>query len=277
MVTDIDGLLTGRIFQPGIRRNKPRLSIDLAWRNVLIVDDSIDSGGSLRHVRKRVAAKKPDWKITYAAIFGTSKIYDGIDLVFDVCRAPRIFEWNLMHHPHHLKHACLDIDGVLCKDPLDHENDDGVLYENFLDCAKPYLLPTVPVGTLVTSRLEKYRSATEDWLHRQGIVFDELQMLDLKTAEERRRLGAHARFKAQVYGGKKDSWLFIESNVRQAEEIATLSGKAVICTEGMLLFEQTIPTLVRQRTHLLRQRARRLRGRMATRVHSFLKRITLGA
>ncbi len=35
----------------------------------------------------------------------------------EVIDRPRIFEWNVLHHPGILKDACLDIDGVLCHDP----------------------------------------------------------------------------------------------------------------------------------------------------------------
>ena len=45
-LTDLDGFIQGRILQHGIRREKPgiRASAEL-WRNALVVDDSVDSGG----------------------------------------------------------------------------------------------------------------------------------------------------------------------------------------------------------------------------------------
>ena len=53
-----------------------------------------------------------------------------------------------MHHLW-LASACVDIDGVLCIDPTAEENDDGPRYREFLSCAKPLYLPTVPVGALL--------------------------------------------------------------------------------------------------------------------------------
>jgi uncharacterized HAD superfamily protein len=135
-----------------------------------------------------------------------------------------------------MRRACLDIDGVLCLDPTREQNDDGPAYDRFLTDACPNLIPSVPVGTLVTSRLERYRRQTEDWLAAAGVEFDELYMLDLPSAAERRRLKAHAPFKAEVYAAKRDSILFLESDESQASEISRMSGKAVVCTDTMRLF-----------------------------------------
>jgi uncharacterized HAD superfamily protein len=75
-----------------------------------------------------------------------------------------------MHHGHLLKYCCVDIDGVLCLDPTDCQNDDGAAYEKFLEEAVPMLAPTRPIGALVTSRLEKYRGLTEKWLAKHVII-----------------------------------------------------------------------------------------------------------
>ena len=56
-------------------------------------------------------------------------------------------------------------------------------------------------------------------------------MLDLPTAEERRRLNIHHKFKAEVYSKHPLTRLFIESEVKQAIEIMRISGKPVYCIE----------------------------------------------
>jgi uncharacterized HAD superfamily protein len=133
----------------------------------------------------------------------------------------------------------MDIDGLLCVEPTPEENDDGNRYEQFLRQAYPFHIPTVPVATLVSSRLEKYRAQTEDWLGRHGVQYGELCLLDLPSAAERRRLQAHVPFKAAVYRSKSSASLFLESDLAQAEAIAQRSGKAVICTSGMILFDES--------------------------------------
>jgi len=266
-LTDVDGLLEGRAFQPGIRRKKARIRANPeAWENVLVIDDSVGTGGTIAEVRARIAASGRPWNVRYYAVYGTQAEQAGVDVVFEACPLPRVFEWNLMHHPHVMADACLDIDGLLCVDPTAEENDDGPLYDGFLRDARPLLLPTVPVGTLVSSRLEKCRAATEDWLHRHGVEYGELCLLDLPSAEERRRLKAHAAFKADVYRSKKRSWFFLESESSQAREIAARSGKAVICTTDMTLFDETGPKravrVLRQRVGAKKRALWRLKSRL---------------
>lgn len=72
---------------------------------------------------------------------------------------PRVFEWNVLHHPV-LNDACVDIDGVLCRDPTPAENDDGRKYREFLSTVEPTIVPGQRIGHLVTSRLEQYRPKT---------------------------------------------------------------------------------------------------------------------
>jgi uncharacterized HAD superfamily protein len=237
MVTDPEGLLAGRGFPPGARRLKPNLVLDPSrWRNVLLIDDSVDTGRTLSELCDRLIRAGKGWNITRCAVYGSAKSHAQADVILEHCPQPRIFEWNLVHHPGHMRRACLDIDGVLCFDPTEEENDDGAAYKRFLAGACPNLIPSVPVGALVTSRLEKYRAQTEDWLHKAGVRFDELFMLDLPTAAMRRKLRAHAPFKAEVYAAKRDSTLFVESDEWQARRISEIVGKPVVCTNTMTLF-----------------------------------------
>jgi len=274
-LTDLDGFFEGRILQHGIRREKPgiRANSEL-WRNVLVVDDSVGSGGTMANVRARIAAAGGNWKVWYCAIYGIEACHPQVDLIFEACPLPRAFEWNVMHHPQHLATACLDIDGLLCVDPTAEENDDGPGYARFLGDATPFFLPTVPIGALVSSRLEKHRAATEDWLHRHGIQYGELHLLDLPSAAERRRLRAHVPFKAAVYRSKKNSWLFLESELDQARAIAQLTGKAVICTSQMILFDETGPQrairVIQQEIRENRRYLSRLPGRLRARLRRLL-------
>jgi uncharacterized HAD superfamily protein len=266
-LTDLDGFFEGRVLQHGIRREKPgiRANSDL-WRNVLVVDDSLGTGGTMANVRARIAAAGGHWKVSYCAIYGVQARHPEVDLIFEVCPLPRVFEWNFMHHPYSLERACIDIDGLLCLDPTPDENDDGPRYERFLREARPFHIPTVPVAALVSSRLEKYRAQTEDWLGRHGVQYGELCLLDLPSAAERRRLKAHIPFKAEVYRNKKDAWLFLESEREQAQAIAARTAKAVICTSEMILFDETgahrTVRLVRRKIGESRRYLSRLRTRL---------------
>ena len=62
-------------------------------------------------------------------------------------------------------------------------------------------------------------------------------MLNLPSAEERRRLNAHASFKASIYNELKETTLFIESETKQAKEISRLTGKSCISVEDNIMYE----------------------------------------
>lgn len=230
-LTDLDSFLQGRVYSSGTSTKRTaRLDRDLGdMRRVLVLDDSIKSGEAARRARDQITAAGVQAEILYAAVYGLEAHHPDVDLIFERVPNPRIFQWNFMHHIV-LEKACVDIDGVLCLDPTEQENDDGEAYRRFLSEAVPLHTTSRRIGWLVTSRLEKYRDLTESWLKRQGIEYGELVMLDLPSKEERQRLGAHGGFKAEFYR-KSNSSLFIESEERQAETIARLSGKPVLCVE----------------------------------------------
>lgn len=198
-------------------------------RKILLVDDSIASGGSMREAVEKVRGVYGGEVVTMVA-FAQRNNVEAVDLYLETVEQPRVFEWNIMHHQL-IAHACLDIDGVLCVDPTHAQNDDGANYLGFLEHAKPLFIPSVEVKHLVTSRLEKYRAETESWLQRHGVRYQHLHMLDLPSAAERRRLNMHRQFKADVYRSDPHAILFIENEEYQAREIMRLTGKPVFCLE----------------------------------------------
>lgn len=235
-MTDLDRFIEGQVYSSGISgKRRTALDRDLSkMRRILILDDSIRSGKAMREARDRLEAAGLGGNVMLGAIFGTKADHAEADFVFEVVPDPRLFQWNLMHHVF-LEKSCVDIDGVLCIDPTREENDDGPAYRKFLVEAAPLHVPTRRIGTLVTSRLAKYRDLTEAWLARQGIEYDALVMLDLPSKEERQRLGVHGSFKGEVYR-KSDARFFIESEPAQAEVIARISGKPALCIETHQVF-----------------------------------------
>lgn len=197
-------------------------------RSILLVDDSVRTGKSIEAARSAILRSGFSGRLTTLAIFAAPSGRGKVDLHFEVVSLPRAFEWNVMHRVE-LADCCVDIDGVLCVDPTDEENDDGQRYQRFLHDAAPLVIPTYPVGHVVTSRLERYRPQTEAWLRRQGVSYGSLHMLDAPDAEARRRNRMHAGFKASVYRGQHETHLFIESDSRQSAQIADIAGKPVLC------------------------------------------------
>ena len=227
-VADLEGFCAGRMLSTGTtRRRADPCSPPTRKARVIVLDDSINSGTSMRQARAAVERAGLDVDVTFVAVYGNRCSHPDADIVLEAVPQPRFFQWNVMHHDV-LKHACVDIDGVLCCDPTEVDNDDGAAYRRFLSEAIPLWRPSRRIGRLVTSRLEKYRPETEKWMRERGIKYDELHMLDLPSRAERLRLGAHARFKAEIYA-QSDALLFIESAHDQATEIVRRSGKPVLC------------------------------------------------
>jgi orotate phosphoribosyltransferase len=231
-MTDIAGLIEGRVIQSGARF-KGEDPHRFLWkpRHVLIVDDSVCSGSAMKNVKEQLAAAGLPHRFSYAAVYMApeARLDNHVDLYREVVSMPRVFEWNLMHGTV-LANSCMDIDGVLCLDPTDEENDDGARYLTFLRDTPALMLPTAPVGWLVTSRLEKYRAQTEEWLARHRVQFGELRMMQYPDMAARRAAREYARFKSAIYV-ETGAWLFIESSAPLALQIAELSGRSVFCTE----------------------------------------------
>ncbi|MFC3607918.1 phosphoribosyltransferase family protein [Stutzerimonas tarimensis] len=246
--TDLDTFeRNGHLEREAVRsyRHEPLIRAREA-RKVLLVEDS-GSGASMRELATRIAAGFPG-KIMTLAAYAPAGHAEDLDQVLERLDQPAMFEWNLMQHPS-LSRACLDIDGVLCVDPTHQQNDDGANYLQFLRNAQPLYIPGLQVAHLVTSRLEKYRGETEEWLDRHGVRYGQLHMLDLPSAAERRRLKVHHRFKADVYRSFPDTQLFIESELGQALDIAHLSRKPVFCIESNALYNAGWQLLALRASH----------------------------
>jgi uncharacterized HAD superfamily protein len=227
-LTDVEGLIAGRTLAKGTRPT--RADAAPARRRVVVVDDSAHTGREMRRVRGQIEAAGLDAEITYAVAFASRRAHAEVDLAAEIVEPPRIFSWNIMHVPEILARTCMDIDGVLCADPAADQNDDGPEYARFISDTPALFLPSAPVKYVVTARLEKYRAATERWLAENRVEYEQLVMMDLEDAEERRRAGSHARHKAEFYAGS-DSDLFVESDHRQATEIADRSGRQVFAVD----------------------------------------------
>lgn len=231
-MTDVAGIIEGRVIQSGARfKGSDPMKFLAHPRHVLIVDDSVCSGSAMAKVKAQLKHAALPHRITYAAVYMApeARLDDHVDLYREVVEMPRVFEWNIMHGTV-LTNSCMDIDGVLCLDPTDEENDDAHRYDRFLRETPALLLPTAPVGWLVTSRLEKYRSHTEEWLARHKVQYGELRMMQYPDMAARRAAKAYARFKSDIYV-ETGAWLFIESDAKVAAQIAALSGRSVFCTE----------------------------------------------
>ena len=230
-LADLDGFLAGKLMGGGERLRRCG-----EIRRVLVIDDSVHSGSAIDKAKARIEQMNAEFDVVYCCVYVAPMSREKVDIYMEVCPVPRVFEWNLMHHPI-LENSCVDIDGVLCIDPTQTENDDGPKYREFLSNVNALVRPTVEIKALVTCRLEKYRDLTVEWLSNNDIRYKHLFMMNYRTKEERIADKKYAKFKAKIYK-KTKTVLFIESSYMQAVEISRLTNKSVFCTERSVMITE---------------------------------------
>ena len=260
--TDLGSYIDNRPLKKGsTRKLKRALESAHEANRVLIVDDSILTGKSLANDLLLIPQELRD-RVDTLAIYSSEPHREDVDFTFCYLPTPRLFEWNIFHR-NASKLTCFDIDGVLCIDPTKEQNDDGEKYINFIVNAPPLFLPTARIHALVTSRLEKYRPQTEQWMKANGIEYDHLIMLDLPNKEARIATKAHGKHKA-AYFKKSDAVFFIESDERQAIEICQLSAKPVYCVNNNTMYNSGFISIVKNNPRYLRRYLSKFKNRITS-------------
>jgi len=259
--TDLQSFLNGHIYKAGARSQFFDIS---EFKNILVVDDSVASGSAIKQCKETLKHLSEKFNIKYCAVYVVPGKQKLVDYYFELVPLPRYFQWNIFNHTT-LEKACFDIDGVLCLDPTSEQNDDGEKYLEFILNAPPLFIPGCKIGTIVTSRLEKYREPTETWLKANNIKYNELVMLDLPDMEARQKANNHGDHKAKAYMSKPYI-LFIESDHAQAIEINRISKKPVLCTENfeMIFKSESLMYNLKSGKHLpfLRKSALQVRDKI---------------
>lgn len=205
-----------------------------AAQRVLLLDDTVCGGGSMRRAVAQVREARPEAKLIRAAVYrapGTGP--NAVDRHVSTLPTPRAFEWNIWRSVH-LPKIAFDLDGVICKDPTVID-DDGPKFEAHVRNATPLGLPTRRVGLIVTCRLERWRPLTEAWLKEHGVKYGRLHMMRYPTAKARRAAGKHGHWKGDIFRNSK-AVMFVESSVRQSKVIAQMASKPVWCFEDRLMY-----------------------------------------
>jgi orotate phosphoribosyltransferase len=240
-LTDVDGLIAGRMLTAGARYKTGTKSKGDAGpmletpRKVLIIEDYVLSGRSLEKVRAQVEKADLPHSLVYGSVYADPAKMHLLDHYYELVTPPTYFEWNLLHHPW-VEKSCIDLEGVLCREPSPEENQDGKSYEAYIASAEPLLSTTKTVGHVISCRAERYRAATGGWLEKHGIRYHHLHMLGDGHEGVRADESLEADYKAQLYTDV-DGALFFESSSAQAEQIARKTGRYVFCTETREMME----------------------------------------
>ena len=219
-----------------LRESNPLIRYSTPHGNkVLVVDDTTsDNSYTMEAIRSRL---NTTLDITYGAVYRASAA-SKVDVWYKEIPQLRMFEWNWRRH-WQLKNSLFDIDGVLCEDwegPPEKEDDPDFLQH--IKTVKPLYLPQVPIRTIVTSRSEKYRLETVNWLSEHNVRYKNLIMYPPVPPEERRRMGDHADRKAAAYLAEPEAPLFVESNVKQAKRIHEITKRPVLCIDNMTAYSE---------------------------------------
>lgn len=207
---------------------------ELRTGRVLVIDDSVYAGYAMRRVRQKLendAARR----FLFAALYPRPEAVEVLDIYARLAPDPHLFEWNLFNCNQTSEFA-FDFDGILCEDFDGIDNDDAE-YLEFLKNARPKWLPRRRIIPLiVTARLEKYRDPTMEWLSRHGVRVKNLVMGSWNSASERRLKFRAGEFKGKQYA-RSGCRLFIESDLKQAEQIFNVARRPVLCPTAGRVFQ----------------------------------------
>lgn len=202
-------------------------------KSVLILEDSVTTGTSLTQTKEVIKHLTGKYDIKYASIYWAGKYpidYYGVqdDTMYGM-------EWNVFHH-RVITQSCVDIDGVLAADLTNkNQDDDGKNYVDFVTNTPVLYRPTQTIHTICTSRIEKYRALTEEWLRKNKITYKKLVMSPYPNLQERMRANQDAENKAKEYASS-NAILFIESSERQAKIIQQITKRTVFCTDNHTVY-----------------------------------------
>lgn len=228
LVTDLHGFIKNRTLRHGFTRNtKTSYSSPREARHVLLVNDGIVSGNTMKKAMEMISAAGIEQSVTSCVVYAGHAHAEQADLIFEQLTPPLAFEWSLMHSPL-LQECCLDLDGLFLDLPLAPDLDDKQARIQYLQNAKPLTVPSQPAGYLVTGHPESYRYEFENWLEQHNIRYRKLHMDDHNGVDGLRRKGHPATFMARMYQDYPDSPLFIESSSDLARRITCLTGRRVL-------------------------------------------------
>jgi hypothetical protein len=129
------------------------------------------------------------------------------------------FEWNI-EHVCWASEVAWDLDGVLCRDFTQDEDDDGVVYLSTMRSMEPtHWCQAAKPKSIITARIEQYRETTAEWLSSVGVECSSL-IMGHWPSRLAREADDVAKWKAwQLKRGRFR--VYVESSDATAEQIAT--------------------------------------------------------
>lgn len=204
-------------------------------KHVLLIDDTVANGTEMRANLPTVQAAFPGARITKAVIYSTPQNSHAVDTFVSVYPGGHYLEWNWSNSGWGCVTA-FDFDGIICRDFTESEVETPESYRAAMESIESLFLPRRrPVPLVVTARPESTRGLTMEWLNRWGVTVEKLVMWPGEAPPRGPAREEVAEWKAKHYAGS-DCILFAESDPYQAEAIAELSRKPVLCPAASRVF-----------------------------------------
>jgi hypoxanthine phosphoribosyltransferase len=206
-----------------------RRNADEEPKKALLVEDSSNTGFSLKEAEQWLGEAAQLWNVKKAAIYSTESQLANLHEYHRSLELPHFFEWNLIWNDRFMvrRNVGVDFDGILCTDFTTEEDDDGWRYIDAMKNKRCLVPSKTHVYAIITARLQKYRPWTEDWLRKHGIAFDHLIMGDWDTKEEREKdcIASYKAKKCKELGIR----FFIESSIHQANIMKEKLDHPILC------------------------------------------------
>jgi orotate phosphoribosyltransferase len=196
-------------------------------RNILIVEDMTKSGTQVKPLKKKVQELFPTATVHIGAVYSPEGGM-ALDTYASRLDGTSITEWDFLDEQVY-QNVAVDMDGVLCQDCPP-----GITETNFDDWARnaiPYLIPRFKVQAIITSRLERSRMITDEWLRKYGIKYYNLLCDPSRTLHERDLIG----WKVHCINQRKPQ-VFVESDAHVAQEVHWRTGVPVVCVSNMRMY-----------------------------------------
>lgn len=219
-----------RLTEKSVWMTNRLLHENVGFKKILLVDDRVSKGRELRSALATLR-QQGDFQITKASLFVTAEAAQLVDLYYKITPDPVLFEWNLMHAKK--GNLATDLDGVICHDPPKGLDADEAAYLEWMRNAKPYLVPLYEIDAIVSSRLERYRTVTEEWLAKNRVPYKKLILWDLPSINDRH--GRFTKYKAETLLRIKPD-VYWESNFNEAKQIYDSTRIPTLCVDRMSMF-----------------------------------------
>ncbi|UXZ55431.1 phosphoribosyltransferase [Halomonas sp. 7T] len=220
--TDISSWVNNYPLKKGMTRGlKNELTLPWEAKKVLIVDDSIMSGNSLKSEIEAL----PAWLSSRAstlAVYSSKPFRKDVDIVLEFVPHPRAFEWNIFHHKV-ISRSCISLEGMIKKS--EEENNKNEINFRYI--------PSGLIDTIVSCQSKSKRQEVESLLAERGVSYRELVMSD--SEDNVMTLENLINFKVGKFTDSSSD-LFIEYDSYQARIICQEAKKPVFCIKDNCMY-----------------------------------------